>query len=270
MTGQNELSRRAVLALTAVTAGIPLYAKATMRGDINVRSVGEGDRTWIFVHPFSGSGRFWEARAAALAAEHRVQVLLPDLPSHGRSKLVQRFDYDKATDAVAEALVPHRTNTALIVGASSGSMVAMKLAARWAKPVAGIGGWLAFSATNVENMRKQARELPQSTVQFANQFLEQGPPQLAAFQRHYGDLADCGQAPLLRKEEIAALAGRTLVINGAADRFFSREGAHALADAIPGSVLSFVTGADHLEPLAAAHRDFTWAQIIAFARTRKA
>jgi pimeloyl-ACP methyl ester carboxylesterase len=238
-----------------------------MRGDINVRAVGEGNQTWLLVHPFSGSGRFWEARAAALATEHRLRVLSPDLPSHGRSRIVERFDYDRAADAIAGALAPQRANIALIVGASSGATVAMKLAARWQKPVVAIGGWFAFSATNIENMRRQSRELPPSAAQFANQFLEQGPPQLAAFRRHFGDLADYGEAPLLRQAEIAALVRRTLLINGGADKFLSREGAHALADAIPGSVLSFVTGADHLEPLAAAHRDFTWAQIAAFART---
>lgn len=64
------------------------------------------------------------------------------------------------------------------------------------------------------------------------------------------------------------IAHRALLINGAADNSFSRESALALADAIPGSVLSFVSGADHLEPLAASHRDFTWAQIAAFAKAR--
>ena len=270
LTTQFELSRRSLFALGALAAGAPLVASAETVGAINVRSVGDGNRMWILLHPFSGSGRFWESRAAALASEHHIKVISPDLPSHGRSRIVQRFDYDTATESIAEAISTYRGSTALIIGASSGAMIALKLAARWAKPAVAIGGWLAFSSTNIENMRRQSRALPPSSDQFTNAFLEQGAAQRAAIMRHYGDLADLGEAKLLRDAEAAALAGRTLIINGAADKFFTRHTAHALAEAIPASVLSFVTGADHLEPLAPPHRDFTWAQIAAFARTHTA
>jgi pimeloyl-ACP methyl ester carboxylesterase len=261
-------SRRQVLPLVAMAAAVPLAAHAQSRPDINVRSVGDGPKTWVLIHPYSGSGRFWEARAAKLAATHGVRVLCPDLPSHGQSRLVEHFSYDRAADAVADAIAAYKDSTALLVGASSGAIVAMKLAARWARPVVALGGWFAFEPVNTEKMRAQARALPPEAVQFANAFLEQGPPQLAAFQRHYEDFVALGQTRLLSEAEAAALARRALLINGAADKSFSRASALALADAIPGSVLSFVGGADHLDALGAAHAAFTWAQIDAFAATR--
>lgn len=166
-----------MLALAALGTCTPLAANMVTQSGINVRRVGEGNETWILMHPFSGSGRFWEPRAAALATGYKVQVHSPDLPSHGLSRIVQRFSYDAAADAIGQSIGTHRTNTALIVGASSGALVAMKLAASWGKPVVAIGGWLAFSTKNIENMYQQSRELPAAAAQFADAFLEQGARQ---------------------------------------------------------------------------------------------
>ena len=255
------------LSAAAVAACAPQRALAQPEDAIHVRSVGEGDATWVLLHPFSASGRFWEGRATALAAEHGVRILSPDLPSHGRSQIVDRFTYDHAADAIGAALAPHAARISLFVGASSGGLVALKLAARLGKPVAGIGVGAAFSAANIALMQELARNPPTDTT-FVDAFLEQGEPQRAAIRRHNGDLAALGEAPLLTAAECQALARRTLIINGALDDFFLPDSAHTLANAIQGSVLSFVTGAGHLEPLAAAYRDYTWASIAAFLRTR--
>jgi pimeloyl-ACP methyl ester carboxylesterase len=252
-----------LLSAAAVAACTPQRAVARAGDAIHVRSVGEGEAVWVLLHPFSASGHFWEARATALAAEHGVRILSPDLPSHGRSRIVERFTYDIAADAVGAALAAHAERIALFVGASSGGLTALKLAARLGKPVAAIGVGAAFSAANIALMQTVSRAPVSETTQF-----EQGAAQRAAIQRHNGDLAALGEAPLLTGAECHALARRALIINGAMDDFFLRDSAHALADAIPGSVLSFVTGAGHLEPLAPAYRDYTWASIATFLRTR--
>lgn len=266
-------SRRAILPLAALVACAPIgatFALAQAGEEIHVRSTGEGAATWVLLHPFAASGRFWEARAAALSAQHQVRVLAPDLPSHGGSRIVERFDYNAATAAIERALAPHRASIALVVGASSGGVIALKLASRLRTPVAAVGVGYAFSAENIASMRGFSQALPEATEQYVRAFLEQGEAQRAALQRHFGDLADFGQGPLFGADELAALGGRTLIINGASDDFFLPASAQALADRIPGSMLSFATGAGHLAPLGAPYRDFTWASIAAFLATRTA
>jgi len=268
MTNAAHPSRRAVLAAATLAALQTNSAVAQPSADINVRSVGSGPTTWVLLHPFSASGRFWEARAAALATQHNVRILLPDLPSHGRSRIVQRFDYNAATDAIERALAVHRDSVALVVGASSGGIVGLKLASRLQRPVAAIGAGYSFTAENIAGMRELVRVPDPGTEQFVDAFLEQGEAQRAALHRHFGDLADFGTGPLFGADELAALASRTLIINGSRDDFFLPPAAHALADAIPRSTLTFATGAGHLEPLAPPYRDFTWASVAAFLATR--
>ena len=264
------LTRRGLLALAAIASTSPLIGSISAADKIFLRSVGDGERAWLLLHPYSASGRFWEARAAALATQHKVRVLSPDLPSHGRSQIVDRFDYDLSCDAMAIALAPYRNDIAAVIGASSGGVVALKLAARWNKPVAAIGVGKSFSVSNLDAMRALSRSLPPGAEQFINAFLEQGAAQRSAMMRHYADLASLGSEPLLTESEAAALGGRTLIVNGSADAFFSRQSAEALADSIPASLLTFVTGADHLGPLAAPHRDLSWAQIASFMAVRQA
>ncbi|GAN00489.1 hypothetical protein U91I_04155 [alpha proteobacterium U9-1i] len=182
--------------------------------------------------------------------------------------MVQRFDYGSAADALAAALHEHRDSIDLIVGASSGGLAALKLAAAWRKPVAAIGVGASFSTANVAAMAAESQALTSGADQWVTPFLEQGAPQRAAIQRHYGDLARLGEGALIAPAECDALAGAVLIINGGADDFFLRDSAHALADAIPRSLLTFVSGAGHLQPLGAAHRVFTWRAIAAFAATR--
>ena len=268
MQNQGLTVTRRAASLAIALSGLGGGAAAQERPRINIREVGSGSRSWLLLHPFTASGRFWESRARILADEHNVTVIYPDLPSHGGSRLVQRFDYDDAADAVAAAFASRRASIDLIVGASSGGLVGLKLAADWSCPVVGVGVGAAFSEANVASLREESMSLrPQTRVAIAA-FLEQGAPQQEAIQRHFADLAALGRRPLFTPAETAALARRALIINGSHDSFFLPDAAHALAESISGSQLLFLTGADHLEPLAPAFRDATWAFVAAFSAAR--
>jgi pimeloyl-ACP methyl ester carboxylesterase len=264
-----DVSRRALLPLAI--AGASVWSPGALGqtpSSIHLRSVGEGTRAWVLIHPFGASGQFWQARAAALAAEHSVRVISPDLPSHGRSQIVAHFDYAGASRALEQALAS-AGDIDLVVGASSGGIAALKLAATMACPVAAIGVGSAFSARNIAEMTSQSVELTPQTGAFIDLFVEQGPAQRQVLQHHMGDLAGLGQAPLVDQSEAQALEGRALIINGDADEFFSPEAAHALARSIPRGALMFLTGAGHLDPLMALHRPLTWGAIAAFARAQR-
>jgi pimeloyl-ACP methyl ester carboxylesterase len=246
--------------LVAATA-----AGAQPAATIHVRSTGEGARCWILLHPFGASGRFWERRAALLASAHNVRIYSPDLPSHGRSGLAERFDYDHTTDAVAAATRRDCRRPALIVGASSGGIVAVKLAARLRVPVAAIGvGW-SFSEANVAAMRASAAHPSEGLSSWLANFVEQGEGQIARIRHHFADLAAIGTGPLFTRRETWALDRRLLVLWGENDDFFGRESVDRLVAAVPGTRLETFPGAGHLEPFAPPHADRSWRLIGDFA-----
>jgi len=259
--------RRALLLLGIIGMGVSVPAQSAEARSIHVRSAGEGDRCWILLHSFGASGRFWERRATLLASAHNVRIYSPDLPSHGLSRLVERFDYDRATNAVASATRRDCPRPALVVGASSGGIVAIKLAARLRAPVAAIGvGW-SFSETNVEAMRSNAAQPPQGLSGWLDSFAEQGEGQVARIVRHFGDLAEIGTGPLFTRAELRALDRRLLLLWGEADDFFRRESIDRLAAAVSGARLETFAGAGHLDPLAPAHAERTWRLVGAFGST---
>lgn len=260
-------TRRAIAAGAA--AVLAAGAVRAQSDEIHVRSVGRGPRVWVLLHPYSASGKLWESRAAALAEQHGITVLSPDLPSHGRSRIVEHFSYDASARAVAAAL-GGRPVPEIVVGASSGGIVAMKLAAHYRRPVVGIGVGDAFSSANIEAMRGAAQAPDAGNDPFATSFREQGEPQRRALRRHLGQIANAGTGPLLTAAERQALEWRTVIVNGARDDFFNQAQAHALAESIPGSVLSFLTGAGHLEPLAPPRTDVLWSAVAALATRHRA
>lgn len=232
---------------------------------IHLRSSGQGARCWVLLHPFGASGQFWSRRAPILAREHGVRVYYPDLPSHGRSRLVERFDYDRATADVAAALRRDCPRPALIVGASSGGIVAMKLGARTRARVAAVGVGMSFSDANVAGMRAQAEQPSEGTAAYIANYAEQGDAQVARIRGHFADLAAIGTTPLFSSREIRALDGRLIVLWGEADDFFLRESVDRLVASVSGARLETFAGAGHLEPFAPAHADRTWRLIPSFA-----
>lgn len=243
----------AALSLAAIPAAARTPAEA-----IHVRSWGAGARCWILLHPFGASGRFWERRAPILASTHSVRVYSPDLPSHGRSALVERFDYRAATVAVRRALRRDCPRPAMIVGASSGGIVALQLGAQLRAPVAAIGVGASFSDANIASMARDSAQPSAGLTAWLTNFADQGAPQIARLQRHFADLAAMGTGPFLGRGEARALGGRLLVLWGEADDFFARPSVDALVAAVPQARLETFAGAGHLEPLAPAHADRTW------------
>ncbi|MFW6866119.1 alpha/beta fold hydrolase [Nocardioides sp. CPCC 206347] len=77
----------------------------------------------VFLHGLFGQGKNWTQVAKQVAEKH--QVLLVDLPHHGRSPWPERFDFVEAAAQVAE-LLPD--GPATVVGHSLGGKVAMFLA----------------------------------------------------------------------------------------------------------------------------------------------
>ena len=92
---------------------------------LHATTYGENGSPIVFCHGLFGQGKNWTSIAKAFAGDH--QVLLLDLPHHGRSPWSDEFDYLEMADQVADAL-PDEPVT--LVGHSMGGKVAMVLALR--------------------------------------------------------------------------------------------------------------------------------------------
>ncbi|MGO4255271.1 alpha/beta fold hydrolase [Marmoricola sp. RAF53] len=96
---------------------------------LNTASYGESGSRVVFLHGLFGQGRNWTQIAKTLADEH--QVLLLDLPDHGRSAWTERFDFFEVADRIAAAVADQAAGDPVaLVGHSLGGKVAMVLALR--------------------------------------------------------------------------------------------------------------------------------------------
>lgn len=87
--------------------------------------LGAGDPL-VILHGLFGTLDNWQTVGKRLA-EHR-QVVLVDLPNHGRSPHVDAADYETQAAALAEFLTAHWMHRADVLGHSMGGKVAMRYA----------------------------------------------------------------------------------------------------------------------------------------------
>lgn len=81
----------------------------------------------VFLHGLFGQGKNWTGIAKQLSERHRV--LLLDLPHHGRSDWLERFDFVETAGLVADAIGEQAGQEPVtLVGHSLGGKVAMVLA----------------------------------------------------------------------------------------------------------------------------------------------
>lgn len=262
--------------MRSMVAGLGLIAtlltaetvQAQVHEPVHMRMTGSGRDCWVLVHAFGASGDFWEKRAPELAAKHHVRVYYPDLPSHGLSALTPTFNYTMATDAVEAALKPLCPRPRMIIGGSSGGIIAMRLGARMqAKRVIGISvGW-SFNDADLKDLIESGEHPTPGFRDYLVHFAAQGEPQVTLLLKHARGLADIGTGPLLTEKEARALRGRLLVIHGDKDDFFFVPSMVKLVRAIPGTQLYLFTGAGHLDPLRKPFADVTWQLVDRYADT---
>ena len=215
---------------------------------------------WVLLHGFTQSGRSWRATAEAL--ETAVEVLLPDLPGHGRSSHVHA-DLVGTADLIAQQL-----GSAAYLGYSMGARAALHLALQHPETVRAlviVGGTAGLeSATDRADRRDADEQLAQKLERqgvagflddwlrgplFANLVAdsedlagrrENTPEGLAMSLRLCGTGAQ--ESLWHRLHEIAV---PTLVVAGEADHKFTALGKR-IAEAIGGNA-EFVTvaGAGH-------------------------
>ncbi|MCB9730953.1 MAG: alpha/beta hydrolase [Deltaproteobacteria bacterium] len=123
---------------------------------LHVRDLGSGDPPIVLLHGLAASGRYFGAAFEALASEHRLVV--PDLLGFGRSPRPKQASYsvEEHVAAVLDVLDSLRISARFwAVGHSTGSVLALELAALHPERVAGV---IAFGppiyASSVEARRR--------------------------------------------------------------------------------------------------------------------
>lgn len=250
----------ALLKPIGLIAAALLTAESTPpREAVHMRMAGTGKNCWVLLHALGASGDFWRSRAPKLADAHQVRVYYPDLPSHGLSAPTATFDYEMATDAVQSALKDLCSKPEVIIGGSSGGIVAMKLAARMhPRHVVGVGvGW-AFTDANIKSLIESGEHPTPGSLEYLRYYAAQGEPQVKLMLEHFKGLAKIRTGPLLTAREAHALRGRLLVIHGDKDDFFLVPSVEQLVREIPGTQLYSFPGAGHLDPFREPFATTTW------------
>jgi len=226
----------------------------------------------ILLHPFPLDARFWAPAMPALSADRPVTA--PEFPGLGGAEPEDEPTVDGFADAVAEIIGGLPGRRAAVCGLSLGGYVALALAARHPRRVAG----LVLADTRAEPDAPEAREGRHASAALVRSegsgpFLDEFVPRLVAA----GDaestaavraIAD-GQEPEAIARALEALAGRAdrrpdlaqmdvpaLVIVGDKDTLTPLASSEAMAAALPDAELTVIEGAGHFSALERP-REFT-------------
>ncbi|MDI6694690.1 MAG: alpha/beta hydrolase [Anaerolineales bacterium] len=210
----------------------------------------------VLIHGAGGTHLFWPSEVRRLAG-YRVYAL--DLPGHGKSggRGLQTISaYCQAVRAWLEAVGLH---SAVFVGHSMGSAIALTLALDDPEHVLGLGligasARLRVAADLLEYasnpaMQQKAIELivqrsfspqtPASFVRLAGKRLAEARPSVL-----YGDFCACNDFDEIAR--VGQIRAPTLIICGAEDQMTPPRFARSLSESIPNSTLKMIPSAGHM------------------------
>ena len=182
-----------------------------------------------------------------------------DLPGHGKSEGVGRQDILEYGKAVVEFMQAVRLSTAVIVGFSMGSAIALSLALKYRKRVLGLGliggGAKMRVASSTLEMAANASTFP-SAVQtiIENSYSSAADPRLKELAVEqmmqtrqavlYGDFLACDAFNVM--EHVKKIHVPTFLVCGRADRMTPPNRSEYLRDQIEGAQLHILEGAGHM------------------------
>lgn len=210
----------------------------------------------ILLHGAGGNHLSWPPQIRRLAGE---TIYAPDLPGHGQSEGIGRQSIEAYADDIILFMQSLKIRTAVIVGVSMGSAIALTLALKYPKKVKALallggGAKMRVASTVLEtagnpntfesavdsiNANCFSETAQQSLVQLSKQhMLKMRPPVLL------GDYLACNEfnvADQLEQIQIPAL-----VICGAEDRMTPPKFSESLRDGIAKSTLHILDQAGHM------------------------
>lgn len=227
-------------------AGTPGRIETIHGAPVYFEVLGAGDPV-VLLHGFTGSSQDWAGVAAEWSNE--FQLIVPDLPGHGRSGILTKpFRHrDAALDMLA-LLDRLRVGACRAVGVSGGGNVLLHMASMQpdrVKAMVLVSATPYFPAQARAIMRRYADTLPEEQREYLRRRHPGGDEQIgalldsaAAFAGSHDDL--CFTPPLL-----ATIQARTLIVQGDRDPLYPVELSVEMARAIPNSALWIVPESGH-------------------------
>lgn len=182
-----------------------------------------------------------------------------DLPGHGKSGGLGRQEIVEYSKAVVEFMRALRLGSAVVVGFSMGSAIALSLALAYRKRVLGLaligsGAKMRVAESTLELASNPSMFLPTVETVVENSYSPNVDPrvkELAVQQMAetrpavlYSDFLACDAFDAM--ERVKKIHVPTLLITGSADRMTPPNRAEYLRDQIEGAQLQIVEGAGHM------------------------
>ena len=213
----------------------------------------------VLLHGAGGSNLFWPPEIRRLPG---YRVYAPDLPGHGKSGGSGFQSISEYVISILDWLEAIGLHSAVFVGFSMGSAIALSLALDYPDQVKGLG--LIGAGARLRVAADILRSASSQTT-FENgvhnvveaSFSSSTPNQLKMLTEKrmkeirqsvfLGDLIACDQFDVL--ERIASIHQPTVVISGSEDRLTPLKYSQFLADHIPGATLESISRAGHMVTL---------------------
>lgn len=201
----------------------------------------------LLLHGFSGSSQDWSSLTKEWG-EH-FQLIIPDLPGHGRSSALSKpFRFDNAANDVF-ALMDHLGVGAIKgLGISGGGNVLLHLATKQPDRV---NAMVLVSATSYfpnqarPIMRQYRENLPRDQWEILRLRHPGGDAQIQAILDSTKSFADSYDDLNFTPAYLSTIKARTLIVQGDRDPLYPLEISIEMARAIPQSSLWIVPGAGH-------------------------
>ncbi len=213
----------------------------------------------ILIHGAGGTHLYWPPQIRRL---HDQRIFAVDLPGHGKSEGVGHQTIDDYAEHILDFMKAIRLNSAVLVGHSMGSAIALTAALCSPKQVSALGLVGSGSKLRVSPAILQSASNPSTfmdAVHMVNDFSysghasarlkELGEQKLSGTRPTvlYGDFLACDAFNVT--DQLSQISAPTLIVCGADDKMTPPKYSELLRDAISDSRLEIVLNAGHMAML---------------------
>ena len=213
----------------------------------------------IFIHGAGGTHLSWPPQLRRLPDQN---IFALDLPGHGKSDGMGRQSIEAYAEDVVAFMTAVKIRTAVIVGHSMGSAIALTLALKYPKRVRGLaliggGAKLRVSPSILDGAKNENTFLPTVKMITGYSFSSNTPPRLVelAMERMaetrpsvlYNDFLACDAFNIA--DQIEQIQTPTLILCGTEDKMTPLKYSESLRDKIPNAQLEVIDDAGHMSML---------------------
>lgn len=210
----------------------------------------------ILIHGAGGTHLHWPPQIRRL---HDQRIFAVDLPGHGRSEGVGHQTIEDYAENILEFMKAVKLNSAVLVGHSMGSAIALTVAIRSPRLVSGLGLVGGGSRLRVSPAILQSAANPSTfpdAVHMVSEFsfsahasakLKELAEQRLSGTRPtvlYGDFLACNAFNVT--DQLAGISAPTLIVCGAEDRMTPPKYSELLRDNIPNARMEITANAGHM------------------------